>query len=692
MALIINRNMELVSEILTGPVQRSLETLKRDIRKVCLPSDVKGCVLNLEEKPHPRECFTLAADPENNRLNLYAGDELGFVYGIYEISRSILGVTDFWFWNDQQIHPREAYVVDANYRLESRPHAITLRGWFVNDEVLLHTWHVNRRKDEPWEMVFEALLRCGGNMVIPGTDRSSERYRGLASSMGLYITHHHAEPLGAQMFSRAYPNLNPSYNEYPEKFQGLWQQGIKEQKELKVIWNLGFRGQGDRPFWNDDPRYQTQQSRGELISRLIRMQYDMVKQELPDAICCTYLYGEVMELYRGGYLDFPEDVIKIWADNGFGKMVTRRQENHNPRIPALPSAEDRGSHGIYYHVSFYDLQAANHITMLQNSPEFVYSELQDVMEHGVKDYWLVNCSNVKPHVYFLDLLAEIWRKGRVDIEDHRRRYVTTYYGAKNERLISACFADYPKYAIAYGPNEDDHAGEQFANHVARILISQFMKQKDVRSEHLQWATNAMVLKGQVQWYQELCRKAVKNYGEYLLKCEKVSAVLREDSALPGQEAGVTAGTDESGAHRLFEDSLLLQVRIHYHCYCGAYLVCQSLLEAMDGQYQKSFYHAGKAREEYLAANTWMRSREHGKWHSFYANECLTDIRQSAWCLEMLMSYVRNLGDGPHFYQWKRDFLYSEEDRRVMLILVMENHINDQELFALMKEKWDSVES
>ncbi|MDF2613841.1 MAG: hypothetical protein K0S71_1627 [Clostridia bacterium] len=676
MGLAINKNIEIISEISTEPVQWSLKNLKRDIEKVCLPSKETGWVLFLTQKPLSKESFSIVADPENNRLCLYAGDELGFVYGVYEISRSILGITDFWFWNDQQIQPREAYQVAGDYQFNSKPYAVTFRGWFVNDEVLLRTWSVSRRKDEPWEMVFETLLRCGGNMVIPGTDKSSECYRGLASSMGLYITHHHAEPLGAQMFSRAYPNLNPSYEEHPEKFEGLWQQGIKDQKKLKVIWNLGFRGQGDRPFWDDDPKFQTQESRGKLMSRLIWMQYNMVKQELPDAMCCTNLYGETMELYQSGYLDLPEDVIKIWADNGFGKMVTRRQENHNPRIPALPLDEDMGSHGIYYHVSFYDLQAANHITMLQNSPEFVCRELQDVMKRGVKDYWLVNCSNIKPHVYFLDLLAKIWRHGTVDIEEHRQDYVTTYYGKKNESIISGCLADYPKYTIAYGPHEDDHAGEQFSNHVARMLISQYMKREEVRSEHLIWATDAKDLKGQVQWYQELCQRGERNYREYLRKCEKVNVEIIEE------ESGI------SGARRLFEDSLLLQAQIHYHCYAGAYLVCQSLIGAMDGQYQKSFYYAGKAREEYLTANTFMRSREHGKWHNFYENECLADIKQSAWLLESLMSYVRNLGDGPHFYEWQRDFLYSEEDRLVMLILVMENHLKDQELFALMKEKWD----
>ncbi|MGF7145201.1 hypothetical protein HNQ56_003637 [Anaerotaenia torta] len=29
--------------------------------------------------------------------------------------------------------------------------------------------------------------------------------------------------------------------------------------------------------------------------------------------------------------------------------------------------------------------------------------------------------------------------------------------------------------------------------------------------------------------------------------------------------------------------------------------------------------------------------------------------------------MRNMGDGPHYYQWQREFLYSEEDRRILLI-------------------------
>lgn len=665
--LSINRNSAVSAGSRTEPVERAVRSLRRDLEKAFCTSGRAGAEIRLVEEPQKEECFRLAAS--GGCLEIRAADDLGFIYGIYEVSRSVLGIADFWFWNDQKIVPREEALLPDGYQYQSEPHAVRFRGWFLNDEVLLSAWSVDGSREKPWEMAFEALLRCGGNLVIPGTDRNSRRCRKLASDMGLYLTQHHAEPLGAEMFARAYPGLNPSYAEHPEEFRQLWREGIRAQKDFRVIWNLGFRGQGDCPFWESDPEYRTPESRGELMSTLIRIQYDMVRQAVPGAVCSTNLYGETMELYRGGYLKLPEDVIKIWADNGYGKMVTRRQWNHNPRVCSLPEKEDGGGQGIYYHVSFYDLQAANHITMLPNSPEFVRKELGAVLERGGRDLWLINSSNVKPHVYFLDLIAQIWRDGTVDLEKHRKEYVSRYYGAENAEKVSGCLKAYPGYALAYGDEEDEHAGEQFANHVARILISQFMKDREKRAEDLLWATDAESLEKQILWYRGLCGKARKSYGDYLRECERTAASVSED------------------AERLFRDSLLLQAEIYFHCFSGAYLACESLMKAVKGDYQRAFYLAGRAKTEYLRADAAMKDCEHGKWRGFYANECLTDVKQTAWVLDGLMSYLRNLGDGPHFYRWQREFLYSEEDRRVLLILNLENHLKDDELFALMEAKW-----
>lgn len=667
MGRMINKNSKVISEILTKPVVCAIRSLKRDIERACSDTKQEGARIFLRVKEGVKDSFFVSC--VQNDVLIESENDLGFVYGLYHISREILGIQDFWFWNDQKITEKFAYEFPESYTYCSKPFATEFRGWFINDEVLLHTWSLDRNKDKPWEMVFETLLRCGGNLVIPGTDKNSEYYRKLASEMGLIITHHHAEPLGAEMFARAYPNLTPSYDEHSDKFHQLWLEGIQEQKNLKVIWNLGFRGQGDCPFWENDPRYATQEARGELMSKLIKMQYDMIKQNDRNAICCTNLYGETMELYHSGLLRLPEDVIKIWADNGYGKMVTRRQGNHNPRIVSLPKEEDQGRHGIYYHVSFYDLQAANHMTMLPNSPEFVQKELYEVFHRKANQYWIINCSNVKPHTYYLDFIAHLWREGTIDIEEHRRNYVARYFGTDRVNEIAACIKNYSQYALSFGKMEDEHAGEQFSNHVPRILVSQYMRDQWKRSEDLLWLTEARDLRGQISYFEQLCRQARKNYSRYLQECEKTSNCIEEPSKT------------------LFKDSILQQAYIHYHCYNGAYLICESLINAFSNQYQQAFYYAGMARKEYLLANEKMREREHGKWKNFYENECLTDIKQTAWVLAALMSYLRNLGDGPHYYQWQRDFLYSEEDRRVMLVMNMENHLTDQELFELMEESW-----
>lgn len=98
-------------------------------------------------------------------------------------------------------------------RIVSRKTAVRYRGWFFNDETFLSRWNPGGDETLAWEMGFEACLRCGGNMVIPGDVDNFRKYRKLASDMGLILTHHHVEILGAPMFLNVYPEENPSYRE-----------------------------------------------------------------------------------------------------------------------------------------------------------------------------------------------------------------------------------------------------------------------------------------------------------------------------------------------------------------------------------------------------------------------------------------------------------------------------------------------
>lgn len=666
--MILNRNSQIVFCEETKPIQYAVSALYRDMKAVFTETDAPGDAVHLvKDSDLAPECFCLQV--QNNELLLTAADTLGFVYSLFEISRRFLGVQPFWFWNDQKFIKTDSVTVPQNFTYESKPARVRYRGWFVNDETLISHWKVERRSDLSFAMVFETLLRLGGNLVIPGTGENGHRYHDLAADMGLIITHHHAEPLGAKMFAQAYPKLEPKFSLYPEKFRALWQDAIDRQKTTPTVWNIGFRGQGDKPFWEDDPQYDTPEKRGALISRLIREQYALVKQNDPHAICCTNLYGETMELYQQGCLDLPEDVIKIWADNGFGKMVSRRQGNANPRVTALPPLGDTGAHGLYYHASFYDLQAASHITMLPSSAEFVCEELTNALARGVDDYWLINCSNVKPHAYLLDYIAKLWQTGSCDPEGHRLAYAQDYYGKPNGLAVAKCLAGYADHAVLYGEHPDDHAGDQFYNHVPRMLMTQFIRDRTLPCEDLQWLCDRPALSGQAAWCAEKFREAEKSYGQYLRQCEATAAAM-------------------TGAARvLFQDTLLLQAQLYALWAQGGAAVCAALEAGYVGDWQHCFYQAGRAKNAYTAANAAMRSREHGKWIDFYANECQTDIKQSAQVCGYLMSFARTMGEGPHYYAWMREFGDSEADRRVMLILNTENHPDDDALWRLMEQHW-----
>lgn len=660
-----NRNTTILSDAVTGiAVEKACERFHRDMDKSLAATVKEGGRIILQKKDLMPEQYEMEVSEQE--ITIYGSDARSFIYALNRLSEQYLGILPFWFWNDQKIE-QKSYVEIPCGTYQSEPDRIRYRGWFINDEVLISHWDAGVSKDYPWEMVFEALLRCGGNLVIPGTDHNAKIYAPIASAMGLMITHHHAEPLGAEMFLRAYPDLEPSYLKHKDLFEGLWKDAIERQKDEEVIWNIGFRGQGDVPFWENDPAFDTPEKRGELISNIMKKQYAMVREQIPDAVFCTNLYGEILELYREGCLQIPEDVILIWADNGYGKMVSRRQGNHNPRVSALPGEGEEGRHGTYYHVSFYDLQAANHITMLPNSMEFVEKELNDAMAHGITDLWIINASNIKPHVYPLSFIANLWKKHALPAEVHRRYYVREYYGTGDDSAqlseLEACIREYPEAMLPFGDREDEHAGEQFYNYVVRDFIHGWMKDGAIApGEELFWCAKKNTFAEQMEWFAQKCLQAKEPLESLYERC-------------------LSAGENE-----LWKDSVLLQVSIHRNCLQGSIIFTEAFAAYERKEYQKTFFLLGDAAEAYEAADHAMRAREHGKWKDFYANDCLTDVKETAYCLKRLMGYVRNLGDGPDFYKWQREVTYSENDCKVVLITNMENHMTDWELYLAGKNR------
>jgi len=644
-------------------VDNAISILERDISKRFSPSALPANTICLERGPaEGPESFRIEV---NETITVYAEDALGFIYASLFISEQFLDIKPFWFWMDQVIEPWPSRTVEAGTYHSRRP-IVRFRGWFINDEVLLDKWSINGDSELPWRMAMESLLRCGGNMVIPGSDKNSHKYRRLASSMGLWITHHHAEPLGAELFSRAFPSLEPDYCRYPDRFRQLWEESVREQKDLKVVWCLGFRGQGDCPFWSYDSegRYDTPEKRGRLISQIIEMQRQLVLRYVERPVFCTNLYGEVMELYAQGHIKLAEDIILISADNGFGKMVTRRRGNHTARVPSLPDRPVEHG-GIYYHASFYDLQAAAHITMLPNSVDFVSAELDRVIAKNAVEYWLVNCSNVRPHVYFLDALRKKWYGEAVGGQSHSRDFAGDYF--QGSPAVAAAYQGYAPAMLALGPEPDEHAGEQFYTENPRLLIHAFFRDRQACAPELCWLTGRRPLAEQVRFYAGLCRSGLAGLTAYCESCRQASQGL--------------AG----GGRRLFDAALLLQAELQRLGAQGAALFGDGFEEYQKGGYLEAFFAFGQAAERFLEADARLRGAEYGVWEGFYKNDCFADYKHTAFMLQKLMGVMRELGDSSSHDRWYREAVYAPEDRKIQVLLVTDNHMTDWELYLAFRK-------
>ncbi|MFN7250371.1 MAG: glycosyl hydrolase 115 family protein [Anaerobacillus sp.] len=673
----------LIPEHRSKPVQHALDMLIRDMTKVFgskpnintsiqTPDIIIRYKRTKEQLAELPESFSIRfkKDHSHTSLQVIGHDDLGVIYGILHISTKYLGVDPFWYWADIKVLKNEEIVIPIR-DYDSPKAKVRYRGWFVNDEVCLIGW-----KDEypptkeVWFPVFEALLRCGGNMCIPGTDlpRNGVHFD-LASDMGLWVTHHHAEPLGAEMFLRAFPDKKASYLENAVLYEKLWDEAIQKQKDKKVVWVLSFRGQGDQPFWDHDPGFDTPQKRGKLISDVVKRQLEMITQYVVNPVCCVALYGEISELYRSGHIEIPNGVIKVWADNGYGKMVSRRNGNENYRISSLPEKADKGKQGIYYHVTFHDLQASNHLTMFPSPPTLIKEEIDAVFENGGDDYLLLNSGNIRMHLYSLDIIKELWNNGTIEVAGHIEQFIHRLYSS-NQGEIANLYKNYFECTIKYGENHDDRAGDEFYHHPARKIIGHWIQGKTNESLiKLEWATGKVPFLHQIKWFKAKCEEALEKWSQLKDDCIKICSLLNEEDRI-----------------RLI-DQLLVQVELHYSGCKGFISLCNAYLKSKENQYPIAFVYASQAIWDYQEGLQAMSKSEHGKWKNFYRADWLTNVKWTIESLVTLRKYLRMQGDSPDFFLWYKEFVMPESEKHIYLENTHRNPLSDDELACILKEKF-----
>lgn len=572
-------------------------------------------------------------------------DGLGLVFGIYYFCEKYLGVDAYEFWTDYSLDPQDEITL-SRFTYTARVPKVRFRGWFINDEDCLMGWHDDIKISlATWEQIYETLLRAGYNMVIPGTGISLEDPQlQLASEMGLWITQHHAEPLGAPMFSDVYPDIPPTIPEEKKRFIALYKEAISQNKGRKVVWALGFRGQGDQAFFENDPRYDTLPKRGALISEMIKLQKNLVLQMTDGPqYFVHYIYAESAELYRQGYLQLDDDIIRVWADNGFGAMRMRRNFGPEDHIPSLPLANDsKKPNGVYYHVSFHDLQISNKLVPLVD-PELIREQFQLLFEAGDIHFLILNVSNIHPHVFNIELINKL---ARFSSEETLENTVSTHYHTWTHRHfpgfeveIQNLMKQYYQAPFQYGSYKDDKAGEQVYHHTLRNCIKGTLKNKPV--DHLmQFIPNCPANNNACfRWLLDRAQESLPNW----------ETLYQEAEALYQNLSGRDA--------RYFSDSIQMHINYMYYSCQGFVFGLEGLLAYSYTDYKSAFCFFNEGKQSMDAAWKTLKDCEHDKWLHFYRGEWLTDTRETIRYLETMRGLAKIMGDTSHWRsEWMMDAL------------------------------------
>lgn len=620
-------------------VDKACQALKRDLEGI-LEASIKlsdkedSYQIRINQKESGEECFEILSDSEANTIEITGAGESGVLSGIYYFIEHSLGVDPFRFWTGFPYHFRKIIELD-DIQYKSGFHSPRFRGWFINDEDCLIGWDDSLSiTDELWEQIFETMLRAGYNTVIAGTGSSpTDSQLDIASSMGLWIAQHHAEPLGAPMFSDVYPGVTARIPEEKEKFGELYRDSVRISRHRKMIWTLGFRGQGDRAFFEDDPRYDTPRKRGQLIREMIQYQKKIVEEMTSEPqVFIHYLYNESGELYRSGDLTLPDDIIHVYCDNGFGGMRVRREMcGRELDIPAFPLDSDRmKQQGVYYHVSFHDLEISNKLVPLV-SPEIITRNLSPFSEAEDFQFFICNVSNIRPHLFQIGLLRKLWdREEGVSLQEGISDYImrwTEHYFPGHENEVLDILKGYYKAPFSYNSRYDDaKAGEQVYHHGVRRMIRSLIRGEEIRS----WFR---YLPEDFDNDEDCCRALLKKAEESLGNWRKLC-----------MDADSLENVLSAEKKQFFKENLGMHIRYMRHSCEGFIFALKGVLAFLEKRYRESFTFFYRNRKEILLAVGQLKEGEHGKWKNFYRGDWLTGTKETVRYLETMINYVRIRGE------------------------------------------------
>lgn len=366
-------------------------------------------------------------------LVIVGSDRRGTAYGILEISRKI-GVSPWEWWADVTPTKKESLSISIAKEVSKSP-SVKYRGVFLNDEDWgLQRWAALNYEPETGDIgpktyakVFELLLRLRANTIWPAMHSSTKPFysypenKFVADDYAIVIGTSHAEPMLSNINTEwKHDEMGEyRYDTNATVIKNLFTKRAKETAKFESIYTTGMRGEHDSPMIVGEDDTDAQVS---LLERVITDQRAILEKEIkkdPKTIPQAFVpYKEVLNYYQNG-LKLPEDITLVWTDDNYGYI----RQLSNPKEQLR-----EGGAGVYYHTSYWG-RPHDYLWLNSTNPVLMWEEMSKAYDFKSRDIWILNCGDIKPHEYNIELFLDMaWNiddfKESSSVKKHTRNWVS----------------------------------------------------------------------------------------------------------------------------------------------------------------------------------------------------------------------------------------------------------------------------
>lgn len=370
-------------------------------------------------------------------LVIMGSDRRGTAYGVFKISETI-GVSPWYWFADAPVTKHKKLAINVE-RIQSHEPSVKYRGVFLNDEDwgLLRwakkTYEPDRGNIGPktYARICELLLRLKANYLCPAMHEASTAFNQIpenklvAESYAIAMGSTHPEPL---LFNNA--------SEWDTKTMGEWnyetnKAGINKQLRKRVeenspyenVYTLALRGLHDRAMAGSNDMSERVKNLAAALKDQQQILLDVIKKPSSDIPQIFVPYKEVLDVYSHG-LEVPDDVTIIWADDNYGYMK---------RLSGPREQKRAGRSGVYYHVSYLG-KPHDYLWLGSTPPALMYEELRKAYDTTADRVWLLNCGDLKPNEFLVDLFInmayDINSFSYDNIHTYQAKWLSNLFGQK----------------------------------------------------------------------------------------------------------------------------------------------------------------------------------------------------------------------------------------------------------------------